>query len=71
MAPKKEETVEKCDVSGCEDDHHRSLSRKKVDNALSGHSVKGGGKRAKICKKHYKEFKKKTKDDRKMESLGW
>ncbi len=68
--PKKKEEIGPCDISGCKKDVHRSLSRKKVDKTLTGHSLKGGGRRAKICKDHYRDFKKKTKKDRKLESLG-
>lgn len=67
---KKEDIAGPCDVSGCSKEVHRSLPRKKVDKALSGHSLKGDGRRAKICKDHYRDFKKATKKDRKLESLG-
>lgn len=68
-APKKDEAGP-CEISGCDKDTARSLSRKKVDKALS-HGLEGSGKRVKLCKDHYKEFKKKTKEEKKLESLGW
>ena len=67
---KKEEVVGTCDVSGCSNESVRSLPRKKVDKIISG-SLKGEGRRVKICKTHYSEFKKKTKKDKKLDSLGW
>ncbi len=71
MARQKKEVSGICDVSGCKNESDRSLSRKKVDSALEGSSLKGDGRRVKICKDHYKKYKKKTKKDRKLESLGW
>jgi hypothetical protein len=59
---------EKCDVSGCSEVAERSMSRKKVKDAMDW-TLKGEDKRAKLCKTHYREFKKATKDDRKLESL--
>jgi len=64
------ERVHKCDIEGCKEDADRSISRKKVD--LAGMSVSGevvGS--VHMCKKHYREFKKKTKKDRTYERLGW
>ena len=66
----KPDEVETCEVSTCNNESARSLSRKKVDKAL-GHSLSGGGKKVKLCKDHYKEFKKKTKKEKKLDSLGW
>lgn len=71
MKRREEEKVELCDISGCNNESARSLSRKKVDSALSGVSFKKETKRVKVCKDHYKKYKKETKTDRKLESLGW
>lgn len=60
---------EKCSVSGCGAEAVRSISFKKAESALSG--LKGDGKRAHLCKAHYKEFKKKTKGERDAERWGW
>lgn len=54
----------KCSVSGCGGEAVRSLSAGKVKTA--GLKV-GNEKRAYLCKKHYKEYKKKTKKDKQIE----
>ncbi len=55
----------KCDVEGCDEDGVRSLNGKKVDDA--GLRVSYSGKKAALCKAHYKEWKKETKADRDLE----
>jgi len=55
----------KCDVDGCDNDAVRSLNTKKVMDA--GLRVNSSGKKSAICKEHYKEWKKATKDDRSLE----
>lgn len=55
----------KCSVSGCGKDAARSLSAEKV--RMAGLSVGSSEKRAYLCEKHYKEFKKRTKKERKIE----
>ncbi len=62
----------KCGVADCKEQGHKSLSTKKVKSALSDLKLReGGGKRVHLCKKHYKEFKKKTKKERELDRLGW
>lgn len=64
------ETVRKCDVQGCKEDAERSIPGKRAESA--GFSLTSDPSRnAHICKKHYREFKKKTKKDRTLERLGW
>jgi hypothetical protein len=55
---------EKCSVTGCSKEAKRSLSADKVK--FAGLNV-GSEKRAYLCESHYKEFKKKTKKERKIE----
>lgn len=55
----------KCDVDGCNNDGTRSLNSSKVENA--GLRLKSSGKKAVLCKDHYKEWKKETKEDREIE----
>jgi len=55
----------KCNVSGCDNDGIRSINTAKVENA--GLSVSSNGKKSVLCKTHYKEWKKETKDDRSLE----
>ncbi len=55
----------KCNVDGCEKEGSRSLNTTKVENA--GLRVNSGGKKTVLCKDHYKEWKKESKDDRDLE----
>jgi len=55
----------KCNVDGCTNDGARSLNTGKVENA--GLIVNSTGKKTVLCKQHYKEYKKESKDDRALE----
>ncbi len=55
----------KCSVAGCEGDGVRSLNTKKVEGA--GLDVTSSAKKSVLCREHYKEWKKETKDDRALE----
>ena len=55
----------KCNVEGCDQDGSRSLNTTKVENA--GLRVNSTGKKTVLCKEHYKEWKKESKDDRDLE----
>ncbi len=55
----------KCNVDGCTNDGVRSLNTTKVENA--GVEVNSVGKKTVLCKPHYKEYKKGSKDDRYLE----
>ena len=52
----------KCNVHNCKNEAVRSLSFDKAKS--SGLNVTGEGKRAYLCKEHYKEYKKKTKKNK-------
>jgi len=55
----------KCNVDGCSNDGVRSLNTKKVEGA--GIRVTASGKKSVLCKTHYKDWKKETKEDRELE----
>lgn len=55
----------KCNISGCENDGARSLNTAKVEQA--GLHVASSGKKTVLCKEHYKDWKKASKDDRDLE----
>lgn len=55
----------KCSVTGCDNDGVRSLTASKVEG--TGVGIPNGLKKAILCKEHYKEWKKATKDDRDTE----
>lgn len=56
---------EKCSVSGCSKEAVRSLSAAKVRSADL--NISGNERRAYLCKEHYKEYKKRTKKEKKVE----
>lgn len=64
------EHVHKCDIEGCKADAERSISGRKVEKAGMKLSS-DASKNAHLCREHYKEFKKRTKDERTYERLGW
>ena len=55
----------KCNVDGCDNGGARSLNTVKVEGA--GIRVSSVGKKSVLCKEHYKEWKKESKDDRDLE----
>ena len=55
----------KCSVSGCDKDGVRSFSTSKVEG--TGLSIPSDSKKTVLCKEHYKEWKKATKEDREVE----
>ncbi len=55
----------KCNVDGCGKDGARSINTRKVENANL--RVTSAGKKSVLCKEHYKEYKKESKDDRDLE----
>lgn len=55
---------EKCSVTGCGKEAKRSLPAEKVK--MAGMNI-SGEKRAYLCENHYKDYKKKTKKERKIE----
>ena len=59
----------RCGIANCNDSIKRSVSRKKVD-LVSELEVTGNGKKIGLCQPCYRIFKKATKKDRTLESLG-
>lgn len=55
----------KCNVDGCDSIGARSLTTIKVERA--GLQVNSMGKKSVLCKEHYKEWKKESKEDRELE----
>ena len=54
-----------CNVEGCDAPAVRSLNTKKIQDA--GFRLNSSGKKSGLCKEHYKEWKKATKEDRSLE----
>ncbi len=66
------EEPQRCSVSGCKDDAERSVSSKKYQGALPGVALNGEvGRRVHLCRRHYKDYRKATKEDRELDRLGW
>ncbi len=63
--------VTQCDVFDCSEYAKRSLSFKKVQDALPKLKFNNTGKKVHLCKEHYKQFKKATKEKRKIDTLTW
>lgn len=69
-APREE--AERCDVSGCKEMAARSVSTKRYQTALPGVTFNGEvGRRVGVCRTHYKDFRKATKEERELDRLGW
>ena len=58
-----------CGIANCNDPIKRSVSRKKVD-LVPELEARGNGKKIGLCQSCYRIFKKVTKKDRTLESLG-
>ena len=57
-----------CDVVGCEKKSQRTVAASKASKVFN---LKTKATKIHLCKEHYKEFKKKTKQDRTLERLAW
>ncbi|RLG08001.1 MAG: hypothetical protein DRN59_00080 [Thaumarchaeota archaeon] len=58
----------KCSVVGCENRAVKSISAQRIPSSMK---VEAMGRRAYLCEKHWKEFKKLTKDERRIERLRY
>ncbi|MDP9197128.1 MAG: hypothetical protein M3O24_01010 [Thermoproteota archaeon] len=59
-----------CSVQGCDNSAERSISSSKASMAVDL-VINTSSKRAYLCKQHYKEWKKATKEDRENERARW
>jgi hypothetical protein len=72
--PKKDEKDDPklCSVKGCENPFKRKMSGKAVTKAISDIQWKTKDPRkVRLCKDHYKDYKKATKEDRKLDRMSW
>ena len=69
MAQRKEIIDRQCDVKDCSEQAVRSVSAKKVSK--SGLEIPSERGNTHLCKDHYREFKKSTKEERKLKRVGW
>ncbi|HEY7506701.1 MAG TPA: hypothetical protein VH621_03785 [Nitrososphaera sp.] len=59
----------KCSAGGCENPAERSMSGSKA--SMAPDMGLSGSKRVYLCREHYKEWKKLTKEDRDNERARW
>lgn len=64
-----EDASDTCIVPGCGAEAIRHLSLAEARRAFPDLGEKG--RRAPLCRDHYREWKKATKEARKLERLGW
>ncbi|MEM4729575.1 MAG: hypothetical protein QXH42_07450 [Thermoplasmata archaeon] len=59
-----------CMVAGCTSPAVRSIPLKKVQGNISA-GLKTEARRVHLCKMHYKEYKRRTREERIVNSLAW
>jgi len=59
-----------CQIKDCGEESSRSLPTKKLMSVFDDDMLDTGNRRTKLCKKHYRDFKKATKKDRELDLLG-
>lgn len=57
-----------CSVKGCDKESFQTVSADKVHDLFP---LKEEKTKIHLCREHYKEFKRKTKKDRKLDRLDW
>ena len=67
--PPDDDAPEPCIVRGCGAASVRHLALSEAKKGLA--DLPESGRRAPLCRDHYKEWKKATRDARKLDRLGW
>jgi hypothetical protein len=67
--PPADEAPEPCLVPGCGQPSERHLALAEARKAFD--QLPESGRRAPLCRAHYREWKKKTKESRKLDRLAW
>ncbi|HYU06751.1 MAG TPA: hypothetical protein VEM77_06205 [Thermoplasmata archaeon] len=62
---------EVCGVVGCGKETKRSLSTKKVKEALPELKLLADSRRVHLCRDHYRQFRKKTREERELDRATW
>ncbi len=60
---------DRCVVPGCEEEVARHLALAEANRAFS--NLPDSGRRAPLCRTHYKEWKKATRGERTLDRLAW
>ncbi len=71
MPRRRKQEPDKCAVTGCDEEAVKSIPKKKLIKVFGKGNLTISGRRAKLCKTHYKEYKKDRKEDRTIEQLTW
>ena len=66
----RESSGERCGVEGCPNPAARSVAGKRAQAALRTLKL-ADERRVHLCRDHYKQFRKATKEERELERLGW
>jgi len=69
LAPRRAAASETCLVPGCSGEAIRHLALAEARRAFS--NLPEGGRRAPLCRDHYRAWKKATKETRKLDRLDW
>jgi len=69
LRPRRATESDTCLVPGCPEAAVRHLALAEARRGLS--SLPEKGRRAPLCRTHYKEWKKATKESRSIDRLGW
>jgi hypothetical protein len=64
-----EDPADPCAVPGCAEPAVRSLARIEVRKAFP--ALPEAGRRAPLCREHYKQYKKSTRKDRELARIDW
>jgi len=67
--PEPEEAPDRCAVPGCGEEAVRHLALAEARRAFA--DLPEGGRRAPLCRAHYREWKKQTREARKLDRLAW
>lgn len=59
-----------CGIKGCEKKYKRTLAASNVKKAFEKHEYESDSGKVPLCRKHYKKYKKATKDERELRWLG-
>ena len=58
----------KCSVAGCEEKAVKSVSVQRIPSSMK---VEAAGRRAYLCEVHWKQFKKLTREERRIERMRY
>lgn len=63
--------VDACGIEGCKEAAKRHISYGKVSAALKDERIAARGRSVGLCRNHWRDFKKATKEERELDRVGW